>query len=128
MAEPQRPQLSIPLGYPRQLSNEQITSTIDNIQTVFEKGKYNINVLMRFAPLLQIGANELQSRNVDRQAQISREYADTSKRLSLISVVIAVIAIIVAVSTSVLSFQEAQQDTLIQKQQLEALKTLARPE
>lgn len=128
MAEPQRPQLSIPLGYPRQLSNEQITSTIDDIQTFIEERGFTINDVMRFAPILQAGANELQSRNVDRQAKISREYADTSKRLSLISVVIAVVALIVAASASFLSFRAAQQDTLIQKQQLEALKTLARPE
>ena len=128
MAEPQRPQLSIPPGYPRRLSDELITSTIDDIQTFIEKRGFRINDVMQFTPFLQAGANELQSRNTLTQAKISREYADTSKRLSLISFGIAVVALIVAASTSVLSFRAAQQDTLIQKQQLEALKTLPRPE
>ena len=128
MAEPQKPKLNIPLGYPRQLSDEQLTDTIDSIQTYIEQSGFNINDVMQLSPLLQTGANELQSRIADRQAQSSQRYADSSRRLAIVSVSIAVVALLVAVSTSLLSFRATHQDTLIQNEQLEVLKSLARPD
>ena len=124
----QQPRLDILEGYPRELEDEQIIAEMKDIQRYLQAGGFDLNDVMQLTPVLQLGANELHSRNIERQAQISQKYADTSKRLSIISVVIAVTALIVAASTSFLSFRATEQDTLIQMQQLEALKTPTKPD
>ena len=127
MAEPRHSHLNLPPGYPRELSDEQITAEMNDIQRFLENGGFQINDVLRFTPLLQAGAHELQSRNLDREVKISREYVDTAKRLSIVSIGIAFLALAVAVGTSVLSYRALQQDTLIQERQLEALKLLTTP-
>ncbi len=52
-------------GYPREMSNEEIVNVIKSYNEVIVGSKGDINKVLQFSPLIQLGENELQSRKIE---------------------------------------------------------------
>ena len=81
--------LQIPLNYPNDCTPDQIRSTIVDIQSELETTGFQINDVLRFSPLINLGQSELERR---QNAAVVKQ----SKILGFISIGVAVVALAVA--------------------------------
>jgi hypothetical protein len=66
-------QIVLPSGYPHGASDDQILQALADIAGVIARSGADINVVLRFSPLVSAGQNELQSRFAQRSSDQQRE-------------------------------------------------------
>lgn len=81
--------VNIPKNYPTDCTLDQIRSTILDIQSELERVGFNINSVLQFSPLINLGQSELERR---QSAVVVRQ----SKILAFVSVGVAVVALLIA--------------------------------
>lgn len=106
---------SIPKGYPNKISDETINKTIEG---VLKHLKDNLGVeqaVFRDTSFINLGLNELGNRQNRKQSKLAFWFSGLSLGLSLLAFVF-----------SIKAFQSSQEDTVIQNQQLDELKSMSR--
>lgn len=98
---------TIPYGYPRKCGDDEIKKHLDEYYESVVSTGGNINQLQVFYPLIQIGQSELQDRH-------TRKVTNLSVVASVLSLTIAISALIIAVSSSRSNdrWESGQLDTL----------------
>lgn len=110
--------VSIPTSYPSGCTDEQIFGVINELSGEIISSGGDINLVMRFSPLISLGQAELQKRILannqtitaelkeevknltkisDKTSKSSREYAQASKRFSIAALVIALLSIAISI-------------------------------
>lgn len=105
--------LTIPLGYPRQCSQDQIAGVIRTAQDQLETQHYSINAVMQWSPIIQLGLAELQDRAAKR-----------STRLAKVTLAIVIVSVILSLFVGVVSFLSLRSNKEWQERQLDLLERI----
>jgi hypothetical protein len=96
-------------NYPDRQSDQEIRQTIKGFSDEMFKAKFSINSVMQYSPLIQLGHDELQNRQ-------SKRYMKGSFAMAGFSLLISIIAVCIAISSSRVSSRwEDKQLPLLQQ-------------
>ena len=91
--------IALPRGYPHDLSDESIKAVMAAIRQEIENNGFNINYIMRWNPLLDLGMQEIQARSLARQADTVNQAAMTSTNIAWVAVAIALTSLTTAIGS-----------------------------
>lgn len=118
---------SIPKNYPNGCTDEQILSVTSELSKEIIDSGGNINVVLRFSPIITVGQSELQKRILegnrlitrdlhaevkrlseiaDKNSASSERYAKASKIISLGALLISIFSILISIYFSIESTKE----------------------
>ncbi len=104
----------IPQKYPYGYTDEEIENLINGLSDTITGSGFNINTVMQLNPQIQLGQNELEKRFIKRSARLS-------KTLAIIAISIAVVSSIFSAGAIWFSYKDMQSDKVWQKEQLQIL-------
>lgn len=73
-------EIRIPVGYPYRLSDEEIEATLATFMAAIEARRYDINAVLRYGHVIQIGQNELERRLVEQMRKTTHEASEASSK------------------------------------------------
>ena len=140
--------VNVPSNYPAGCSEEEILAVISGLSQEMITGGANINVVLRFSPLIIAGQSELQNRvlqannltttnlhnEVTQLKKITKNYSKSSERfsnasrkISIVAVAIAILSLIISLALSIISTHsnnqwQNQQLRILNKIQINTLK------
>ena len=122
--------VTIPPNYPTGSTDEEIQRTVGELSQEIITGGANINTVLRFVPLINVGQAELQSRvlsssnqttaklhkevkelkNITEQySKSSEKFSSASKKLSIAAIILAVLSLAVSITLSMRSDHSSSQ-------------------
>ena len=122
--------VSVPRNYPAGCDDDEILRVIGELSGEMISGGADINVVLRFVPLISLGQSELQKRVIQQNnttttelhqevvslKKITKNYSDSSEKFSKASKKISIVAIILAALSLVVSLVLALQSNYANKQ------------
>ncbi|MCX6747760.1 MAG: hypothetical protein NTW98_02320 [Candidatus Nomurabacteria bacterium] len=84
---------NIPTNYPSGSTDEQIQQAVKELSEDIMKSQANINTVLAFAPLIQLGQNEIQKRILEKSVKTAHKSERTAIVVASFSIVLSLIAI-----------------------------------
>lgn len=95
--------VSISLNYPNKSSSTEIENVIGELSREILDTGGNINVVLRYQPLISIGQAEQQKRLVSDLIESSKRNEKSSTKISVIALLISILSIIITIYYSHIS-------------------------